>query len=546
MRRKYGPIAYAISVLIAAILLIYIWGTSRVNEVQTRLQQEVYTKSDVVAQTVQDATAPQGVRYVYEWTIEDVSKFGTSICFYTIHENVKIWLDDVQIYSLHPSQANLFGKTTGCNWPAVHLGMDDIGKTIRIEVAPIYTKDMGSEHEFLIGSYSLITGMIMLDSLGILLLSIFSAIIGIVFVAFAVFYRSNNEIDRSLLYLGIFAMEMGLWKYADMVATDLIMRNSLFASALALLALGALPGSFILFIKRQFHSLDYQVWNILTTGCSVVLVLSVVLQATGIADLRETLWLTHATIILVIIVIIAMTILEARRYSWSKKLKVTLFGIGMCGIGASVDLIVYYVTGSTGNMVYALLAFLIYTLIMGVISIMDAKLLMERGKEAKYFRELALHDQLTGLYNRSYYKQYLDKIDYSNANCLVVMFDVNRLKVCNDNHGHAEGDYLLRCAARVIQQCFGDIGACCRLGGDEFCVLVKDCREEVIVDRLQSMQREIIAHNKNHPDNFPIDIAHGYAVYDSLRDASLEDTIRRADKLMYLTKSRMKNEESVD
>ena len=541
MNRKIGPLVYFTTMVIALVLLFYIRFENEINEVQTRVQQAVKIEKQIQAIPVQDATAPKGIRYVYEWEVEGISELGASVCFYTIHENVKVWLDNSQVYSLQASEANAFGATTGCNWAAVHVSPEDNGKTIRVETTPIYSKNIGSSHEFYIGSYSRISGMVLMESLWILLLSVFSGLIGIIFIAFAVFYRNNQEVDRSLMYLGLFAIEMGLWKFSDMGAADLIFPNPLCASALTLLSLASLPGAFILFIKRQFHSRDHIIWNILTFFSGTILTGVVLLQAFDIADLRETLWVVHVSIVLTILAIFVLTIWEARKYRWSKKLRVTLMGIALCGVGASVDLMVYYGTGSTGNMVYALLAFLIYTLIMGYISIQEARKLMERGKEAKYFRELALHDQLTGLYNRSYYKQYLDKIDYASSECMVVMFDVNRLKECNDHYGHAEGDYLLRSAARIIQQCFSEVGACCRLGGDEFCVLAKECTEEHIVERLCDMQREIEAHNKVHAENFPISVAHGYAVYDATRDASLEDTIRRADKLMYLTKARMKN-----
>ena len=543
MRRKLGPVVYFFSLIIALCLLFYICFEHEVNEVKSRLQQAVTIENQVEAVPIQDATAPQGIRYTYEWEIKDISELGASVCFYTIHENVKVWLDGIQIYSSQASWANAFGKTTGCGWPAIHLSNADNGKTIRVEVTPIYSKNIGSSHEFYIGSYSRICGVVLMDSLAIMLLSICSGIMGVIFIAFVIFYRNNQEVDRSLLYLGIFAIEMGLWKFSDMVAADLIFPNSLGSSALSLLSLAALPGAFILFIKRQFHSRDHMVWNILSGISSAILVDVVVMQVFGVADLRETLWVIHVSIGAIILAIMVLTVLEARRYTWSKKLRVTLCGIALCCVGASFDLMVYYATGSTESVVYALFAFLIYTFLMGFISIKDARTLMERGKEAKYFRELALHDQLTGLYNRSYYKQYLDKMDHTSNECIVVMFDVNRLKVCNDTYGHAEGDYLLRSAARIIQQCFGEVGACCRLGGDEFCVLAKRCKEDVIVRRLKEMQMEIADHNRVHSDNFPIEMAYGYAVYDAARDASLDDTIRRADKLMYLTKARMKNEE---
>jgi diguanylate cyclase (GGDEF)-like protein len=87
-------------------------------------------------------------------------------------------------------------------------------------------------------------------------------------------------------------------------------------------------------------------------------------------------------------------------------------------------------------------------------------------------REQAIHDSLTGVYNRRYLQETAERElaravreDYSIG---VVMIDIDRFKDVNDTHGHKTGDDLLRALAALLREQArrGDI--VCRYGGDEF------------------------------------------------------------------------------
>lgn len=105
-------------------------------------------------------------------------------------------------------------------------------------------------------------------------------------------------------------------------------------------------------------------------------------------------------------------------------------------------------------------------------------------------------DELTGLTNRRGLTQHLhDRRRNGVLNGLgLVLIDCDRFKSINDVHGHLIGDRVLQSVASVLRSVTGSGDVACRLGGDEFCLLVKaDSREDVmryadfIVDTAQTL-----------------------------------------------------------
>ena len=65
--------------------------------------------------------------------------------------------------------------------------------------------------------------------------------------------------------------------------------------------------------------------------------------------------------------------------------------------------------------------------------------LMEKGRHAEIYQKLAMKDMLTGINNRNAYISDLDSLT-AYSDIMIVTFDLNDLKKCNDNFGHSEGD----------------------------------------------------------------------------------------------------------
>ena len=81
---------------------------------------------------------------------------------------------------------------------------------------------------------------------------------------------------------------------------------------------------------------------------------------------------------------------------------------------------------------------------------------------------LSMHDVLTGVYNRSYFEEYIAKEIEAHAYPIsLLVADLDGLKIINDSMGHHCGDQLLRSFPK-FSDCVGENGVIARLGGDEF------------------------------------------------------------------------------
>ena len=148
-------------------------------------------------------------------------------------------------------------------------------------------------------------------------------------------------------------------------------------------------------------------------------------------------------------------------------------------------------------------------------------------------RHESTHDALTGLYNRAFFDEELERIAQGRRFPLsVVMADINGLKTVNDTLGHEAGDNLIRLAARIILEAFraGDIVA--RIGGDEFAVLLPATDKKVAEEAVRRIMScpEII--------NGQVSIAFGISSAEN-KDQFAE-TLKMSDERMYRDKSKQK------
>lgn len=149
----------------------------------------------------------------------------------------------------------------------------------------------------------------------------------------------------------------------------------------------------------------------------------------------------------------------------------------------------------------------------------------------------ASHDDLTGVYNRAGFDMILSEVDPEKTYLLMV--DADNFKYINDNHGHDVGDKILIRIATILQRHFRSDDYVCRIGGDEFVVVMvnaeKNCRE-LIASKIGQINRELNDAKDGLPAiSISVGVTHGSEAPD--RTALLEI----ADKAMYETKRSGKN-----
>ena len=158
---------------------------------------------------------------------------------------------------------------------------------------------------------------------------------------------------------------------------------------------------------------------------------------------------------------------------------------------------------------------------------------------------LATHDALTGLHNRRYFEEAMER-DVAESSRLgfsgsVLWLDLDHFKEVNDSLGHAVGDDLLTRVAGELQEETRSYGAVARLGGDEFAMLLPHADGEQaltvatrVVEKLASSAFEI--------DGHPIRAAASVGIVTYPEDGTLaEDLLARADLAMYAAKEGGRN-----
>jgi len=148
-------------------------------------------------------------------------------------------------------------------------------------------------------------------------------------------------------------------------------------------------------------------------------------------------------------------------------------------------------------------------------------------------RELTFTDQTTGIANRNFFEQELKRLDtVFSLPLTVVMADVNGLKMVNDAFGHAAGDRLLARAAKLLGSTLRRNDILCRVGGDEFALLLPGVDERTastIIDRIRMVCAEA------QPDPLPVSISIGSSTKDLIED-DIHAVMHDAEQRMYRSK----------
>lgn len=105
--------------------------------------------------------------------------------------------------------------------------------------------------------------------------------------------------------------------------------------------------------------------------------------------------------------------------------------------------------------------------------------LADKQDHSQVLRNLAMVDQLTGLYNRRFAEQRLaaevSRSSRKGHPLTVVVFDLNNFKIINDKFGHPAGDMVLRKFASHINDAIRATDFAARMGGDEFLLVLPEC-----------------------------------------------------------------------
>ena len=163
--------------------------------------------------------------------------------------------------------------------------------------------------------------------------------------------------------------------------------------------------------------------------------------------------------------------------------------------------------------------------------------MVEREIEAV---QLATLDELTGISNRRGFmlpaQQCLRMHARNGLAATLVMLDLDHFKRINDNFGHAEGDVALTAFAAQMKRTFRGSDILCRIGGDEFVVLLSGTTWRVADEVMRRFSTSLQAYNHQAGRGYDIAYSHGAVEFDAARHVDVETLLAEGDALMYRLK----------
>ncbi len=168
-------------------------------------------------------------------------------------------------------------------------------------------------------------------------------------------------------------------------------------------------------------------------------------------------------------------------------------------------------------------------------------------KVKELYYKMAYIDGLTGLENRTAYEEKLLDVQAKtrrNQRLWYISLDLNDLKTTNDILGHHKGDELIKSMASALKIIFKKYGHIFRIGGDEFVIIVdKTITELELRKKLDSLEKLLNEYGEKTRLN--IKTAWGYALFNPEDGEKITEVAVRADKAMYIKKSKMKSKRMV-
>ena len=393
---------------------------------------------------------------------------------------------------------------------------------------------------------------------------IFALVIGIFLVLFGVLAILIGSVMRiygvnyfRLLMIGFLSFAFGTWTMCYTKLIQIVSYNLALNTTLEYICLYFSPIPFTLLLlnmhRTRLSKAKILLMKILVVYEVVFLLVTTVLHFTGLCVFPKTLVVFHAVVFAGLAYFIFAGILYNKKMDISGK----ILSRGVLFFAAMViaDLIRFNFArflavdnpllesswipvGTLGFVLLLVQSYVVYLVY-----------ILEDRAEKGVLATMAYLDALTGLYNRAKCQQIFDILDKGFGDYAFVSIDMNGLKLVNDQHGHNEGDRLIKTFADVFKEAFAGVGTAIRVGGDEFLAIVRSEHVADVNDAIKKMTDLQKERGENLP--VPIEAAYGVAYkHEFLKNGfsmaeetriDAEKVYRLADERMYAMKAKMKS-----
>ena len=358
------------------------------------------------------------------------------------------------------------------------------------------------------------------------------------FVFFLLSYFGNKQrftsLSRSLFYLAVISILTSIWNLCDSHIISLFTDKVLVDGILSHAALLLLAVAFACYLNALYG--ENKIIKIITVISELNVIIQFLIFVLGLKDISEIIVFTHFIYIVEIIYVITVSIKNLYKYESSEKLFLNIGNI-LFAVIVFVVILMYNHNRDGDYYKFSVTAFIIYCVMQISVSIVRFVKMIKKQAALREAEKYAFTDQLTKMDNRraySIFKKHLGNTELTD-DFNVIYFDLNGLKGINDKLGHAAGDQYIIGVTDILKKVFYDALLRCRMGGDEFLVVLK-ANKEVLNKRL--FYFDSLIENWHNDKIKNISVSYGYCSAADYDNPTFEGLISKADEFMY----KMKNE----
>lgn len=449
---------------------------------------------------------------------------GNDLCFYAYNPECSIYINDTLILKDIVS-GDVLNLAAPSHWYFIEIPEDDFDITINmhndLKISTIFEMYNGDKASliFFIFEKNIVT----------LIMSFIITLAGIGMVIASVFIK--GELAARLGWLGLVSVNSGIWVYSLAKSSQLFLDRT---SVTAFLGYGTF---FLLPMLVAGLLLTYESFNkrlyvhILFWTEFIITAVILILHLLHIIQFVRLLYVVHVEVFLILACIIVeylRSIKEGRKQESSTYYALIIIGALIC-----VDIVRYYIAKPTDGVIkystYGLLV-LLGCLAYSVIH----KITISSVQETKnaIYRELAFKDTMTQLENRSSYELKVDEFRQNEEHRgMVLIADLNNLKLINDTYGHHYGDDAIIRTATLLRRFFSDVAQCYRIGGDEFCIISENVSEKEFMTQYMLFMDAV--KEESTLTKYPYSVATGYGM---ATGDDIDGCIKKVDAKMYKNK----------
>ncbi|MBB3140855.1 GGDEF domain-containing protein [Halomonas organivorans] len=471
---------------------------------------------------------------------------------YSIDLIAEAYLDGKRIYRHGAFDTAGEGRFAGWPWHMIPLPTDAAGHQLYFRVYSNYT-DIGLWGEIKLMERADLLGYILKHSASAMVVSPLCLLLALLAGIFAVIQANR----RSFAAIALFGLAAGTMILAESQASQLLLDAPLLWDFLAAGGYYTLPIALGLLLEHWFAKTRPRLIRRIWQAHLAYLVAALGAAGLGWIDLAITFPVFDA--LLVASLALLMAAIAPRLHRLEGRQRAILATFALFGALLLADMAVAHgllpwtrIPVSVGALVFAL-AIVVISLLDYAHTQRDLKRLNQRLEAEVSARTQQLQtlverletysytDPLTGLHNRRYFDELLQhearQAQREFTPLALAMIDIDHFKRVNDRHGHEAGDRVLAGVATILNDHFRDADVVCRLGGEEFVVLLPGADADTARNRLETLMTQLAGRVYWHGERMlgPVTISCGIAVYPT-HSTSPMALAGLADRALYAAK----------